>query len=51
VGVGRSGEGGPMWWCGFNASFSTRERMRRDEALSKGEVEATSSSWFIEKEV
>jgi hypothetical protein len=23
VRVGRSGEGGLLWWCGFNASIST----------------------------
>jgi hypothetical protein len=44
VGVGLSEEGGRRWWCGFNASILTREVRRQDEALSKDEVEATSSS-------
>jgi hypothetical protein len=51
VGVGRSGEGGLLWWCGFNASVLARKGRRRDEALSEDKAEAASSSWLNEKEV
>jgi hypothetical protein len=50
VGVGRSGEGGRRWWCGFNASVLTRDGRRWDELLSEDEVEAASSSWLNGKE-
>jgi hypothetical protein len=46
VGVGLSGEGGWRWWCRFNASVSTREERRRDEALSEYEIESSSSYWL-----
>jgi hypothetical protein len=42
--VRRSEKGGLWWCCGFNASVSTREGRRQDEALPKDEVEAVSSS-------
>jgi hypothetical protein len=51
VGVGQSGEGGLLWWCGFNASILARDGRCRDEALPKDEAEAAISSWFNEKEV
>jgi hypothetical protein len=50
VGVGRSGEGDLLWWCGFNTLVSAREEMRQDEALPKDEVEPASSSWLNGKE-
>jgi hypothetical protein len=49
VGVGRSREGGRWQWCGFNASVSTQEGRRRDEALPEDEAEAVSLSWLHEK--
>jgi hypothetical protein len=42
----RSGNSGRRWWCGFNASVLAREGRRRDEALTKNEAEAASSSWL-----
>jgi hypothetical protein len=36
--VGRSGEGGLLWWCGFNISVLGREGRRRDEVLSEDEA-------------
>jgi hypothetical protein len=44
VGVGQSREGGRRRRCGFNASVLARVGRRRDEALSKDEAEAASSS-------
>jgi hypothetical protein len=35
-----------LWWYGFNVLVSAQEGRQRDEALSKDEVDATSSSWF-----
>jgi hypothetical protein len=50
VRVGRSGEGGLLWWCGFNASVSVQEGRQWDEALLEHEAEAVSSSWLNKKE-
>jgi hypothetical protein len=50
VGVGRSEEGGLLWWCRFNVLVSARVGRRRDEALSEDKAEAASSSWFNGKE-
>jgi hypothetical protein len=50
VGVGRSGEGGLLWWCRLNASILARGARRRDEALLKDEAEVASPSWFYGKE-
>jgi hypothetical protein len=44
VGVKQSGEGGLLWWCGFNASVSTQEGRQRDEALPKDEAETANLS-------
>jgi hypothetical protein len=41
-------EGGRRRWYVFNASVLAREGRRHDEALSKDEVEAASSSWLNE---
>jgi hypothetical protein len=46
MGVRQSGDSGMLWWCGFNTSTSAREGRRWDKALSKDEVEVTSSSLF-----
>jgi hypothetical protein len=51
VGVGWSGEGDRQWWCGFNASVSTRGDRRWDKVLPKDEVDASSSSWLHGKKV
>jgi hypothetical protein len=50
VGVGQFGEGSLRRWYGFNASVSTREGGRRDEALPEDEAETASSSWLNGKE-
>jgi hypothetical protein len=43
----RLSEEGDRWrWCKFNASISTREGTRRDEALSEDEAETASSCWL-----
>jgi hypothetical protein len=44
VKVGRSRDGSLQWWCGFNASVSTREGRRRDKVLPKDEAVVVSSS-------
>jgi hypothetical protein len=49
VGVEWSGEGSRWWCCGLNASVSTREERRWDEAVLEDEAEAVSSSWLHEK--
>jgi hypothetical protein len=34
----QSGEGGLLWWCGFNVSVSGREGRRQDEVLAEDEA-------------
>jgi hypothetical protein len=50
VGVGQSGEGDQLWWCGFNALVSPREGRQWIEALPEDEAETTRSSLFNGKE-
>jgi hypothetical protein len=50
VKVRQSAEGDLRRWCGFNVSVLARDGRRRNEALSKDEVEAVSTSWLNGKE-
>jgi hypothetical protein len=44
VGVSLFEEGDWWQWCRFNTSVLAQEEIRREEALSKDELDATNSS-------
>jgi hypothetical protein len=50
VGVEWFVKGGQRQWYIFNASVLAREGRQRDDALSKDEAEAVSSTWLHGKE-